>query len=286
MLEVAQDFADGLRSTRVLTLTQEAESLAQHAVDVISPGGGADQDGELAGLQALVSLDEARRAAVRAQLQLTATQTRLAVVLGHDPGTPIVFEGELATIAPLTAPEAALASALTADPTSTRLEHEVERAGAEARLARARRWPAFELGPAVTVGDRSRLGLALGFTLPLWNRQSDAVGAANAERDTALARLDLRHRDLVALVAEALTTLTRSEAELRILRGGALTRAARAHNLTEQSAPEGEAYVLALLAARNAYLDARLADLDLEWEGAKARLLLRSLTGSLVMEEP
>ncbi|MDX2122904.1 MAG: hypothetical protein SF070_17830 [Gemmatimonadota bacterium] len=45
-------------------------------------------------------------------------------------------------------------------------------------------------------------------------------------------------------------------------------------------------YVLAWLAARKAYLDARAAELDLEWQAAHARLLLRSVTGSLVMEAP
>ena len=286
MLDAAQRFADGLRSTRALALAVEAESLAQHSADAVAPGGVPDQAADLAALQTLVSLDEARRAAVRARLLHTIAQARLAVTLGHDPATPIAFEGELASIAPLTAPEAALASAVTADPTTSRLEHEAERAVQDARLARARRWPAFEVGPAVTLGDGSRLGVAFGFSLPVWNRQRAAIRAAQADRDTALARIDARHRELLALATEALTTLTRTDAELGILRGGALARAARAHTLAEQGAPQGGAYVLAWLVARKAYLDARMADLDLEWEAAQARLLLRSLTGSLVMEEP
>lgn len=284
MLDAAQLFADGLRSSRALTLAMEAESLAQHTVDEVTPGNGPDQGADLAGLQTLVSLDEARRAGVRAQLRHTVIQARLAVVLGREPGTAISFEGELAEIA-LTSPGGALASALATDPKSTRLEHEAERAEQEARLARARRWPAFELGPALTVGDENRLGVAVGVSLPVWNRQRDAIRAAHAERDTALARSDLRHRELSAQVTEALVTLTRTETELGLLRGGALARAARAHKLAEQAAPQRGAYVLAWLAARAAYLNARDAELDLEWQAASARLLLRSLTGSLVMEE-
>jgi cobalt-zinc-cadmium efflux system outer membrane protein len=286
MLDAAQRFADGLRSTRTLALAIEAESLAQHAVEQVIPQVGPDQDADLPGLQVLVSLDEARRAAVRAQLEYTITQARVAAALGLDPATPIAFEGELGTIAPLTAPDAALSTALATDPTSTLLEHEADRATEEARLARSRRWPAVELGPAVTVGDRWQLGLALGLTLPVWNRQRDAARAAHAERDTALAGIEARHRELAALVAEALATLTRADAELGLLRGGALARAARAHALAEQAMPQGGAYVLAWLAARKAYLDTRAAELDLEWQAAEARLLLRSLTGSLVMEEP
>lgn len=285
MLEAAQLFADGLRSTRALILAMEAESLAQHTVDEVAPGGGPDQGADLAGLQTLVSLDEARRASVRARLEHTVIVTRLAVVLGREPGTAIGFEGELAGIAPLISPGGALASALATDPKSTRLDHEAERADQEARLARARRWPGFEIGPALTVGDKNRLGVAVGVSLPLWNRQRDAIRAARAERDTAVARSDLRHRELTALVTEALVTLTRTETELGLLRGGGLARAARAHRLAEQAAPQRGAYVLAWLAARAAYLNAREAELDLEWQAASARLLLRSLTGSLIMEE-
>lgn len=286
MLDAAQRFADGLRSTRALMLAMEAESLAQHTVDQVAPGNGPDLDADLAGLQTLVSLDEARRATVRAQLRHTTAQARLAVVLGRNPGTPIAFEGELATVATLTAPEAALASALATDPRSARLEHEAERAGQEARLARARRWPSFELGPAVVLAGKSRLGLALGLSIPVWNRQRNAIRAARAERDTALARIDVRHRELSALVTEAMVTLNRAERELGLLRGGAMARAARAHLLAEQAAPQRGAYVLAWLAAREAYLEAREAELDLEWQATQARLLLRDLTGSLIMEEP
>jgi hypothetical protein len=71
-----------------------------------------------------------------------------------------------------------------------------------------------------------------------------------------------------------------------LLRGRTLARAARALTLAEQAAPQRGPFVLAWLAAREAYLDARVAELDLEWQAAQARLVLRSVTGSLIMEEP
>lgn len=283
LLDAAQRFVDGLRSTRTLTLAIEAESLAQHTVNDLAPGEGVDSTEDLAGLQTLVSLDEARRAGVRARLQHAIAQARLALVMGQNPGTAILFEGELAEVAPLTAPSGALVTALATDPKSARLEQEAERAGQEARLARARRWPALEVGPAITLGDKNRLGVALGISIPVWNRQRDAIRAAGAERDTALSGIAVRQRELSVLVTEALVTLTRAASELELLRGGALARAARAHAL---AARQRGVYVLAWLAARKPYLDARAAELDLEWQAAQARLLLRSVTGSLVMEAP
>lgn len=286
LLDAAQRFVDGLRSTRALTLAMEAESLAQHTVNELAPGEGVDSTEDLAGLQTLVSLDEARRAGVRARLQHAIAQARLALVLGQNPGTAILFEGELAEVAPLTAPSGALVTALATDPKSARLEQEAERAGQEARLARARRWPALEIGPAITLGDKNRLGVALGISIPVWNRQRDAIRAAGAERDTALSGIAVRQRELSVQVTEALVTLTRAASELELLRGGALARAARANALAERAALQRGVYVLAWLAARKAYLDARAAELDLEWQAAQARLLLRSVTGSLVMEAP
>ncbi len=286
LLDAGQRFVDGLRSTRALTLAMEAESLAQHTVSELAPGEGVDSTEDLAGLQTLVSLDEARRAGVRARLQHAIAQARLALVMGQNPGTAILFEGELAEVAPLTAPSGALVTALATDPKSARLEQEAERAGQEIRLARARRWPALEIGPAITLGDRNRLGVALGISIPVWNRQRDAIRAAGAERDTALSGIAVRQRELSVLVTEALVTLTRAASELELLRGGALARAARAHALAAQAARQRGVYVLAWLAARKAYLDARAAELDLEWQAAQARLLLRSVTGSLVMEAP
>lgn len=270
----------------MLALAMESESLAQHTVDAVAPGKEPDKAADLAQLQTLISLDEAHRVRMGAALQHTISQARLDVVLGQDPGTPIEFQGELSAIAPLIAPDAALVSAVATDPQSSRLHHEAERAGQEIRLARARGWPTIELGPAATVGDKWRLGIALGFNVPAWHRLSNQIRAAKAERDNANAQFDVRHREIAAQVSEALLTLTRTETELGLLRGGALARATRALELAEQVAPQRGTYVLAWLAAREAYLDARAAELDLEWQAAGARLLLRHLTGSLVMEEP
>jgi hypothetical protein len=70
MLDAAERFADGLRSTRALAIAVAAESLTQHTVDAVAPGDRPDQATDLAGLQTLVTLDEAHRARVQAQLHL------------------------------------------------------------------------------------------------------------------------------------------------------------------------------------------------------------------------
>ncbi|HEV2085006.1 MAG TPA: TolC family protein, partial [Gemmatimonadales bacterium] len=178
-----------------------------------------------------------------------------------------------------------LVRALAGDPEAARLGGMADRAEQERRLARARRWPEIELGPAAGFGRTSTFGLALGLSLPLWNRQGDAARAAEADRAAALARLDSRRRDVAALVTQATGTLARTARELDLLRSGELARAQQAEMLAAHALEQGGPYLVAWLTARQAYLDARRAELDLEWEAARARLALRLLAGTLTGEE-
>jgi len=109
--------------------------------------------------------------------------------------------------------------------------------------------------------------------------------AAAADRDVALARLETRRRELTASLLQASTTLKRVDGELALLRGGELTRAQQAALLAGRALEQGGPYLSAWLTARQAYLDARRAELDLEWQAARARLLLRHLAGTLSVED-
>ncbi|MBK8004462.1 MAG: TolC family protein [Gemmatimonadetes bacterium] len=284
LLQAAARFVDGLRSLAGFRLAQEHEALARRAAERLEPADTALAATDLAALQAQVALDEAERATVRARLQHNLNQSRLAVALGKEPATFVIFEGTLAEVAPLTTPEAALQSALATDPATLSLEQQAHRADEEARLARMRRWPSFELGPAVTLGDRNRLGVAVGINIPVWNRQRAALRAAGADKDTATAQMEVRRREVAQQVTEALTILTRTRTELALLRDGDLVRARRTTELAERSAGQGGTYALAWLLAIRAYGEARSAELELEWQAAQARVLLRSLTGSLIIE--
>jgi outer membrane protein, heavy metal efflux system len=285
-LDVSQLFIDGVRQSRTSELTMEAESLAQRVVDRALAARRLDQTGDLTVLQAQVALDAARRERVAADAERESTGAALAVLLGEAPDRRIAFDGNLATLAPLAGTDSLGPLATAGDPESAQLKSEAERASQEASLARARRWPRLELGPAAAIGHQTNLGLALGVGLPLWNRQGDAIRAANADRGAALARLDARHRDLQVQVLQATSSLIRAQRELGLLRGGELTRAAQAADLAARGLQQGGPYLAAWLAARQAYLDARKAELDLEWQAARARLLLHYLMGSLLHQVP
>jgi outer membrane protein TolC len=280
-LELAQRYTDALRQARMAGLAIEAESLAQRAVDRATAARRLVQTGDLTVLEVQVSLDAARRARRTAQSEREASAASLAILLGEVPERPIVFEDDLAGLAPLQSSDSLLPQALTQDPESARLQSEAEEASRAVDLAHTRRWPQLELGPAVTIGESTTAGLAFGLSLPLWNRQAAAIEAAKADKDVALAQLEARRRELTAAVLNARTTLARTDEELVLLRGGELARAQQAAALASGALERGGPYLSAWLTARQAYLDARRAELDLEWQAARARLVLRHLTGTL-----
>jgi len=284
-LEVAQRYTDALRQARVVALMVEAESLAQRAVDRAVSSRQLAQTGDLTVLEVQVSLDAARRARRGAEAERDASAAALAILLGDNPKSPVAFDDDLPLLAPVPAPDSLVAQALAGDPESARLQSEAEGARREVDLARARRWPQLELGPSITIGESTTVGLAFGLSLPLWNRQTAAMRAASADRGAALAQLEARRRELAASVLEARTTLARVEGEQGLLRGGELARAQQAALLAGRALEQGGPYLSAWLTARQAYLDARRAELDLQWQAARARLLLHHLAGTLYAKD-
>ena len=283
-LDAAQRFADGLRDAGAVALAIEAESLAQRGMQRALAARQLGQAGDLSVLQGQVTFDAARRARVSAEAERDASAAALGAVLALAPGTVIVFAGELGSIAPLAVLDSALALTA-ADAEAALLAGEADRAAQAARLARARRWPEIALGPSASLEGKAVIGLSLGLGLPLWNRQGAAIRAGAAEREAALARLDARRRERHAAVVEATGTLARTGRELDALRTGELARAAQAESLAAHALQQGGPYLAAWLGARQAYLDARRAELDLEWQAARARLVLRHLDGTLLPEE-
>ena len=262
-LDAAQRFADGLRDAGAVALAIEAESLAQRGMQRALAARQLGQAGDLTVLQGQVTFDAARRARVSAEAERDASAAALGAVLALAPGTVIVFAGELGSIAPLAVLDSALALTA-ADAEAALLAGEADRAAQAARLARARRWPEIALGPSASLEGKAVIGLSLGLGLPLWNRQGAAIRAGAAEREAALAR---------------------TGRELDALRTGELARAAQAESLAAHALQQGGPYLAAWLGARQAYLDARRAELDLEWQAARARLVLRHLDGTLLPEE-
>jgi outer membrane protein TolC len=239
-------------------------------------------------LQARVSLDAARRDRFTAAEASRVAVAAIALLLGRDPEAPVVLDGELATVAPITEPDSGFAAqAAGSDPELRRFAALSIQARREASLWRSRsRFPHFAVGPSYGWINNSRpfvsaVGFNFSIDLPLFHGREDEIEAANYDRAAAEAGHDARERQLKVLVLNATSTLSRAGLQLDSLRKGDLVRAAQAEGLAATALRQGGPYLTTWLTARQAYLDVRRAELQLEWQAARARLTLRYLTGTL-----
>ena len=285
-LEAALRFADALKNKVAVVHATEAESLATLGLNHTMAARQMGQGGDLAVLQARVSLDAARRARLAAAHTSQASIAAIAILLGHPPETPLVLNGELATLAPIMDPDSIIGTrAILADPEANRLTAIAVQAEREAGLARARILPQIQVGPTFGYNSLIRRGRWSWFVqvdVPIFHNQGDAIRAAQGDQAAAIAARSGRERELAELVFDAAATRSRAQQELTALRGGDLLRAAQAESLAVRALQQGGPYMTTWLATHEAYLSTRRAELDLEWQAARARLMLRHLTGTLV----
>ena len=294
-LAAAQRFADGIHSREVLGLAIDAESLAVLGLNRTTAARQMGQGGDLQVLQARVSLDAARRARVAASEESRAAAASVAILIGQPPDSALELVGSLRDLAPVSLPDSLLDSvAVTSDVELNRLSSQAERADREAKVARSKMIPEIQVGPTYGFIDAPCVpgimchpkfwGFIFEAGLPLFNTRGDAVRAANSEKDASIAAQRSRKRELAAQILEASALRSRAESALGALRSGDLTRAAQAESLAVAALQQGGAFLTTWLAIHEAYLDARRAELDLEWQAARARLTLRYLTGTLLTE--
>ncbi|MHB0969030.1 MAG: TolC family protein [Thermoanaerobaculia bacterium] len=236
-----------------------------------------------AGDVARLDVNLARTAVARSDAELasaaatlTGRLTELQVVLGI--AAPIEVSGSLHDALP--AAEADLGARAANRPDLLILDAEIAEAEADARLARALRWPDFGLRAsyAEEEGDRIVLG-GVGFTLPLFNRGQGESAIASAR----LARLRAE-REALARAAEA-------GVRGALATSGALRDAAAAYErtlmplieenetLALESYEVGQIGLSDLLVVRREALDARRSLIDQLIDARLAEVELRTLAG-------
>jgi len=304
-LAAAQRFADVLRDRAQVALATEAESLASVVYDRSVAARQLGEVGDLTVLQARVALDAARRDRATAGDEHRVSMTNLALMIGVPPDAPIVPEGDLATLAAVSEPDSGyLALALGTDPELQRFTAAKIRADREASLWRSQgRIPQLTFGPSfgwsinsvATIppvppsttptyknADIHYLGFDVELDIPIWHGHAAETEAANQDRAAAEAGHQARQRELQFEVLDATTTMSRASRQLQVLRTGDLARARLADSLAANALRAGGPYLTTWVSAREGYLDARRAELDLLWQAARARLILQYLTGTLL----
>ena len=226
--------------------------------------------------QALVDLTDKMRVAER---DLAAARGDLNKMLGLPPETSLSLAAPSDPIVP---PDGAT---LTAQALARRLDLQALRAGygvAEAGLHKAvlDQFPNLSLtvAGARDTANNYTVGPAIGFTLPLWNRNRGGIAIARATREQLHAEYDARLFQTRAEIDAAVTVLTtvRRQRDQLIAQMPELERFAAS---TERAAKRGDLAPATAETAAQSLRDRRLALRQLDQQIAEQTIALELLSG-------
>ncbi|MBL6751657.1 MAG: TolC family protein [Nevskia sp.] len=237
------------------------------------------------------SIDLQRLAQERALLesQHAALLAKLNPLVGRPAEASLVLDEPPPPLMASDSPGALQAKALAARPDLRIAVLEADRAGAEKKLAEAKRWEDWSVGvglqqdrqfvdgaPSQPI-DRS-LGVNLSIPLPLWNRNQGAIAAAQASADQAKARIEALKLAITGEVVAAqrelaglLQILTHNEREL-------LPVAERNVALAQKGYGQGLVSLLEVVQAQHQAAELETASLETLDRYAQALARLRTAT--------
>lgn len=274
-----------LQGVRVLALTEAlkvAKTSAESAQQLYDAAQRAAGRGDISG----TDLDARRQAlldsstkARTAESDLATARSDLNKLLGLPPSVVL----KLAE--PAVSPVPPAADALVAQAIDRRLDLAALRAGyqvAEADLHKAvlDQFPnlSLTLAAARDTADNYTVGPAIGFTLPLWNRNRGGIATAKATREQLKAEYDARlfqtRAEITAAVA-GVETLRRQRDAL----AGQLPQVERYSEATTRAAKRGDLSPATAATAQQAARDQKLALLQLDQQIAEQTIALELLSG-------
>jgi cobalt-zinc-cadmium efflux system outer membrane protein len=164
----------------------------------------------------------------------------------------------------------------------------VEEAQARTEVARKEVLPAIELSAGYeTELDREAGSVAVGLTIPLWNRNGGAIIAATAQQSVAAAEVRALALELETSLQQSSAAYRRALGAIRLHQEGWTSAAKRALDVVTFSFENGEASLLDVLDAQRSYLSVGLAEAEAWARLGLARADIERLTaGPLTSEEP
>ncbi len=310
LAEASAGFYRALAAERRLSVAQDALALTERLLAAVRTQ---LAEGEISTLEANLAEIEAGRARGRvltAQRVATSDELELKQFIGLTPDTPVRLAadaggtagaaGVVLTPQPMPRPVAAalpaapdpavldpdslVALALARRPDLAASTAAVREAETLTRLARREALPNLRLGAAVerAGGDGSpEIGPAIGFSLPLFNRNQGLVDQRRAL--TEQARLDRRATELGirADVAQAARAYRTASEEAAVFETSVLRPARTNIELLETAYRAGKIDLPTLLLLRNQLLDAELGYWDAWLAQREALVQLEAATGAL-----
>ena len=160
---------------------------------------------------------------------------------------------------------------------------ELEQQGFRVDLAKNERYPAVTVGPFISgekAGDSQRIiGIGVSFPLPLWNRNTGSIEAAQARREQAQTALDVAQRDVERKVAETYLQYVARFHALTRWRPDAAEDFRETADLADRHYRLGAVPLATYIEMQKQYLEALAALLDTKRSALEAGEQLHLLTG-------
>lgn len=291
-------FARALSAQRRLHVTNEVLQLTERLLAAVRVQLG---EGEISLLEANLAEIEFGRARARvlaAQRDAMAATLELARLIGVGPGVPLRLLGapltpadsataaaRMASLAPTLNIDSLLARGFARRPDLAALEASVRESDALVALSRREALPNLRLGVLAERNqgeNRTRIGPAVGLSVPLFNRSQGLVTQRRAiARQTAFLRdaTRLQVRTDIETTARALATAT---AEMAIFEASVRVPARANSVLLDAAFQAGKISLPTLLLLRNQLLDAELGYWNAWLARAEAQVLLEAATGAVI----
>ena len=285
---------------QVIAADQRA-SLAQQAAEAFAAAARISErrlrEGDISGFAARrIRLETARYAVLRAEALLARNTARVALATltasPIDTSTRLREPAANFTLAAISMTDDSLvALALRSRPELTAGALEVDVATAETRLASRERlpWATLSLGSKreEVIGGEQLSGFVAGLSvpLPLWDRRSGAVGAAEAETRRRAAELAGVRRRVTREVTEGVEALRAIQEQLRVLGPDLQSDATSVLRSAQLAYAEGELSLIEWLDTVRAYYETQASIVNLRAELlVRAAALERAVGTSLIQE--
>lgn len=240
-----------------------------------------------------LELQRATLAEVALLSEQESAMARLNGLLGHDPETPLRLAGSLGLRVDASQSTSVDREALARRPDRRLAELKINRAAADATLARAEKWEDWTIGLdygrdytrfVAPVGGKldNSLGVSVSIPLPLWNKNQGKVREAVVNRERAAAELNALDLRIASEITSAEKRMVKLDAGLRQFRSQSSQLATDNLALLQKGYAAGLVNITAVIQAQQQLREVRQTYLDTleqfiraktEWETATALVL-------------
>jgi outer membrane protein TolC len=284
-VEVARSFYEALWAEERLRLTADDADLARALLGIATSRVDRGADAPITMELARIRAADSERRRISAEAEVKATILRLAAAIGISGDGEINPEGELPRATPLPSLGELVTRALQARPDVTALEHRVEAAEAERRLAVSATFPDLTVGARYEKLDGQGGWSALvGISPPIFDQNTGARIRARASVTRAEAELAAKRIEVEAEVRTAWERWDAARRAVDVYDADVLAAQDETLRMLTRAYEEGKLDFAQVAVARRERLDGLLGSLDARLSLAVTEAELRAAAALPVIE--